>query len=197
MYSRHMDTKKILAVGILGMALLIVVIFGILALFHLHSSNLNTATTTPATTFPVATTTSGVGASSTIMTIQGQSGTVLATKNFINNGTTIKDVENPGTYLLAGSLGYCLPDAPCTAGTSTEFNIFYDSTANAFTIGLLQEPLGAVRHHAEVYLESTLGLSKTDICALNYYVGTTYTVNEKYDAGNLGFSSCAGAVVLP
>jgi hypothetical protein len=85
----------------------------------------------------------------------------------------------------------------CTAATSTDYNIGYDGVAKSFTIALLKEPLGNSRKEAEQFLMTTLGITQQQMCSLNYYVGTTYFVNESYDSSNLGFSFCPGAVALP
>ncbi|MDB5190143.1 MAG: hypothetical protein JWN49_469 [Parcubacteria group bacterium] len=191
-----MTKKHFLILGIVVIVLLLLVV-GIVV-FRSQSSPQTTGTSTPGTTFPIASTTTGVATgTSTGMTINGQNGTVIATKNFIDNGITIKDVENPGTYLVAGQLGYCLPNIPCTAAANAEFNILYDSNANQFIIALLTEPLGRARKDAQAFLAKTLGLSNSDLCSLKYYITTTYTVNETYAGDNLGFNGCPGAVVLP
>ncbi|MBA3789496.1 hypothetical protein H0X32_03880 [Patescibacteria group bacterium] len=151
-------------------------------------------------TFPSSGTGTGnipPGPSTAQMPVGTQSGNTIQVKDFIHNGETISDVENTGSYLLAGSLGYCLPNIKCTAATSTNFNIGFDSKAQAFTIALLKEPIGNARHEAEQFLISRLGIPAEELCSLNYYVGTTYFVNESYDSGNLGFSFCPGATKLP
>ncbi len=132
------------------------------------------------------------------LTVASLSGSAIVTNDFIHNGVTIPDTANAGRYLLAGNLGYCLTNPQkCQAGTTTDFNVFYDSTVGSFTIALLKEPLGRVRLEAEQFLMQTLGISQGDMCRLNYYVGTTSNVNPYYDSKNLGFSFCPGATVLP
>jgi hypothetical protein len=132
------------------------------------------------------------------LTVASLSGSAIVTNDFIHNGVTIPDAANNGSYLLAGNLGYCITDPQkCQAGTTTDFNVFYDSTVGSFTIALLKEPLGRVRLKAERFLMQTLGIAQGDMCRLNYYVGTTMYVNPHYDSKNLGFSFCPGATVLP
>lgn len=189
-----MTKLKILLLGLAAVALIIGVIVTLSLVFK-HS----TPSQTPVTTFPVANSTS-TGTSSTqspIMAIAVQNGGKLTTKDFIHNGVTLPDPANEGRFVLAGSLGYCTPGTPCTATQSTEYNILFDQSTQSFTIALLTEPLGKSRHDAEVYLQGLLGISKDQMCALNYYIGTTYTVNETYAGDSLGFSSCPGAVTLP
>ena len=147
--------------------------------------------------FPVTTSTSQGGEIVNMQVPITKGGSVQAI-DFIHNGVTLPDEMNEGRYLLAGDLGYCVTDpAACQAGGTTAFNIFYDSTSGAFTIALLEEPLGQTRLAAEQYLMKTLGVTQQEMCALNYYVGTTSSVNPRYDSGNLGFSFCPGATVLP
>lgn len=131
------------------------------------------------------------------ISISGQNGSSFVTKDFIHNGETASDVVNPGNYYLAGSIGYCLADGRCPAGaTTTDFNVSYDSNHSSFSILLLEEPLGQSRLHAETFLEEKLGLTEAQLCGLNYWLGTTYWVNEIYAGKNLGFSFCPGATQL-
>lgn len=181
----------------LGAGALVLLIICAIVVYVYTRPRATPVATGPGTSFPIASSSVVTSNVPAVITITGQNGMQLRTKNFIDNGTTIKDTVNPGNYLLAGALGYCLPGIACVAATSSEFNIFYDSNANAFTIGLLTEPLGTARLHAEVFLEQSLGLSAKDLCALNYYIGTTYRVNENYASENLGFSACPGATQLP
>lgn len=117
---------------------------------------------------------------------------------FLKNGTTVPDVQNPGRYFLAGSVGYCLADGTCPAGAVVDgANVVYDSSQQIFMVALTKEPLADSRSHAEQFLLSTLGITQPELCSLNYYVGTTVGVNEFYAGKNLGFSFCPGAVQLP
>ena len=132
------------------------------------------------------------------LSVPGRDGVAIATKDFINNGETVADVENPGSYVLAGSLGYCLADGSCPAGANeTDFSVAYNDATGIFTIVLLVEPLDTSRTEAEQFLESRLGISVQQLCNLNYKVGTPYWVNQFYDDKNLGFSSCTGATQFP
>ncbi len=119
------------------------------------------------------------------------------TKDFIHNGTTLTDETNPGTYVLAGDLGYCPPEARSCGTGIHDFEIEYDANDQSFTVTLQKEPLSQTRSEAENYLLQVLGVDQNTLCRLNYYVGTTYWVNESYDDRNLGFSFCPGAVNLP
>lgn len=143
-------------------------------------------------TTPPSTTTQGSS-----MTVPTQTGSTLQTLDFIHNGTTLPDPANPRRYELAGSLPYCTQNMPCAVASTTDFSIFYDADAGSFSIGLFTEPLGETRRAAKHFLLSALGINETDLCSLNYYVGTTYRVNANFDDRNLGFEGCPGATPLP
>lgn len=146
--------------------------------------------------FPIAT--PGVGGGTTMLDLASTDGTPLAVQNFIENGTTIADPQNPGTYIVAGELGYCLEGGTCPSTGVQDFTISYFSEEQAFMIGLGAEPLGAVRDRAEQALADTLGIARAQLCQLRVSVGTTVYVNERYGAlGELGVSGCPGAVPLP
>ncbi|MDB5194936.1 MAG: hypothetical protein JWO84_120 [Parcubacteria group bacterium] len=186
-----MNKKILIAAGILLLVLLLIA--GLVLAFAKKSA----APGTPSSpSFPQSSGTT-IPSGTPTQTITTANGNGLIVKDFIHNGETISDTQNPGSYLLAGQLGYCLPSTRCSAATSTDFNIGYNETNQAFTVALLTEPLGQARLNAEQFLEDRLGLTKDELCKLNYYVGTTYWVNERYAAGNLGFSSCPGATKLP
>ena len=149
----------------------------------------------PEITFPTA--------SSTNSSEQGGTGTLgedgIAVNDFINNGVTIEDPSNEGSYYLAGTSGYCYDDGTCaSAGEDTGYNIVYYSTDESFAIALNREPLGELRREAERFLKETLGIDEQSMCDLRAYVGTTLYVSEVYGGiGNLGFSFCPGSVALP
>ncbi|MEK9184428.1 MAG: hypothetical protein AAB892_01730 [Patescibacteria group bacterium] len=122
----------------------------------------------------------------------------IEVNDFIRDGITVADVVNPGSYVLAGELGYCLADGTCPKAADTpHFSISYHEASGTFTIQLLAEPLGEVRREAETHLRNRLGISNPLMCTLNYYLGTPSFVNEAYSNGNIGFSYCAGAAALP
>lgn len=131
------------------------------------------------------------------MSIANQVGTVV-TNDFINNGITIPDPSNPGNYLLAGNFG-CVADATthCQAAPADNFSVYYNGTPNSFTITLTQEPMGQARLDMEQFMLRTLGVTQSEMCNLNYYVGVRSSLNEQYSGENLGFSFCPGATALP
>lgn len=124
--------------------------------------------------------------------------TTVTVQDFLHNGVTAADVENPGQYYLAGAMGYCLADGTCPGGApTTEYHIVYNATDQAFLISLLGTPLGKARTDAELYLEATLNASQATLCQLKYYVGTDVYTSDFYAGKNLGFSFCPGATKLP
>ncbi|MES2994802.1 MAG: hypothetical protein V4681_02120 [Patescibacteria group bacterium] len=132
------------------------------------------------------------------MMIYGRGDTEFEVNDFMHDQVTVADVVNPGNYVLAGELGYCLADGTCPRGADTPtFSISFNDEDDTFNIVLLAEPLGEVRRAAETHLQSRLGLSNEVMCELNYYVGTPSFVNASYSNGNMGFSYCSGAVKLP
>lgn len=125
-------------------------------------------------------------------------GVPLQVKNFLLNETTRPDPINTGRYLLAGNLQICADEQyACQAGPVVDYNIYYDERYGSFTVALLNEPVGEVRLLMERALLQLLGLAPTDLCRLNYYVGTPSDVNSVFSGGNLGFSFCPGSTPLP
>ncbi|MBI4067832.1 hypothetical protein HY413_00285 [Candidatus Kaiserbacteria bacterium] len=132
------------------------------------------------------------------MTLTALDGSSMVVNDFIGNGITIPDGANAGRYLLAGDLGYCVSEPQkCQAGPVVNFNIYYNSAPQSFTIALTEEPIGQARLDMERFLLVALGVTEQQMCSLNYYVGVTRYVNERYTGKNLGFSFCPGATKLP
>lgn len=182
----------------------LVMIGGVILFFFQRSQQSPPVANTASTTLPVAgatssTTTSigSLGNTQMVVAARGTNAPIVVNK-FLDNGVTVEDTENPGTYFLAGSVGYCLKDGTCPAGAPADnYIVTYDSANQFFTIALTQEPLGDARLQAERFLLTTLGVSQKDLCALKYYLGTTSYVNQFYAGKNLGFSFCEGATQLP
>lgn len=80
--------------------------------------------------------------------------------------------------------------------SATPFGIIFSAVDGTFAVGLEQEPLGQTRRSAESYLTSLLGVTESDLCYLNIYVGTTDQVNKFYSGRNLGLSFCPNSVEL-
>ena len=152
----------------------------------------------PPTTLPSAgSTSSGSTSGAATLSIDAKLGPV-GVNDFIHDDVTEADPQNPGLYYLAGSPGYCLTDGSCPGGyETTNFNITYDSKKQFFTVALLAEPLGEIRTETEQFMLKTLGITGTELCTLNYYVGTVSALNDYYAGKNLGFSFCPNATVLP
>lgn len=188
-----MSNKTILSI------LLVIAAAGIIAAYFVFRTNGDTAVQQNApVTFPSASDI-GLGSenSSGFLTIDIQNDKKLVVKDFLQNSSTLKDPANEDRYLLAGSLNYCASDVDCVATEENSYTIFFDTSTNVFSVGLLEEPLGETRRAAERFLAAELGIPLEQLCALKYYIGTTYLVNEKYAGDSVGFSMCEGAVSLP
>ncbi len=194
-------TKRILLIGAIA-----VLIVAALAYF-LIPGKASAPTTAPTATsqpgLPSAGTAplpagSTTGAQTPTMTVAGLAGSAIATKDFLHDGVTQEDPQNPGTYYLAGAAGYCLKNGTCPGGaTSTEYHVVYNATDQAFYISLLKEPLGQARTDAEQFMETALGVPPAELCQLKYFLSTTSYVNPQYAGQNLLFSFCPNATTLP
>jgi cytoskeletal protein RodZ len=190
--------KKILVI-VVGIVIIVGIVLAVKVLFF----STPPTTTVPNTNyFPTASSTSSTpntpASGSATMTVATNDTATLQTKDFINNGITIEDPANKGSFFLAGNSGACKPDGTCpTAGTQTDYTIVYYPKNGSFSIGLAAEPLGQVRKEAEQYLQQTLGVSQAQMCSLKYDIGTTIYVSAQYGGKNLGFSFCPNATLLP
>jgi hypothetical protein len=132
------------------------------------------------------------------LTLSTKDGKQIPVKNFLLNGTTVADVVNPGFYVLAGKLGYCLADGTCLSGApTTQFFIWYNVHSQFFYIILLERPLGAARRAAELFLQESLKVVESDLCRLNYTVGVPLRVDAGFSGQELGLSFCPGNEYLP
>lgn len=131
------------------------------------------------------------------LSFQLANGSRVEVNDFINNGITVSDVVNPGNHILAGPLGYCLPDGSCPHGAEvTGFSVSYGEKFNNFNI-ILEEPLRANRIKAEEFMIKTLGIERRNLCDLPYRIGTTSYINSQLAGYDFRFSFCPGAVALP
>ena len=167
--------KKIFIIGI------VVIVGGILLLWVWTRFNSgSTPQNQPRTQFPGSTSISATTSSMSMLI----GSTTITVKNFL---------ADPGTkeyytdYYYLGNQ----PTAPAP------YVIEYIASTHFFNISLLQEPIGQARAQAEAYLLEHLGISKDQLCMLNYMLSTPDSVNSTYSDENLGFSFCPGAVPLP
>ncbi|KND49485.1 MAG: hypothetical protein AB203_00170 [Parcubacteria bacterium C7867-008] len=185
--------KKVLF-WILGVTAVVIVLLGVLGIL-LYMQRAKEPTQLDPILFP----NTGTATSTSVkpFTIPDQNGNPIQVRDFIHNGETVPDVVNPGTQVLAGSLGYCLADGSCPSGASTtDFSISYDENDYSFNVVLLTEPLSKSRRTAEQFLLSRLGVTQAQLCLLKSYVGVPAFVNETFE-GNLGYSFCAKSTKLP
>lgn len=87
---------------------------------------------------------------------------------------------------------------PGTPYPTHEFDVVFNQRTSEFVVTLNQEPLGHARTAAEAFIALKLGVTPADLCAFTITITVPYSVNERYGSyGNLGVSSCTGAVTLP
>lgn len=77
-----------------------------------------------------------------------------------------------------------------------EYNIVFYEQNESFAISLRREPLQQNRIEVETYLQKQLGISRTEMCQLKVYLGTSVDFNPFYGGKDLGFSFCPGSVQL-
>jgi hypothetical protein len=199
-----MNTKLFVWIGIVFLGVIVATVVW----FFVFIPHTTPQHSQPSTGFPSSGTINITGPTDTIgstsspavqtMTVADQKGNMIVMRDFINNGVTVHDVTNTGRYLLAGNLGYCVSDTKqCQATSQTDFNIYYNSGPQSFTIAFNKEPIGEVRLAMERFLLTTLGLTEQQLCNLNYFVGVPIDINQQYAGKNLGFSFCPGATILP
>ena len=181
---------------ILGIVILVLIFIGAGAVIVLQAHKQVVANPSPS--FPIASSTNASGTGVSTVTIATQDGNRVVVKDFIHNGVTAHDTQNPGNYYLVGAVGYCNADGTCPSGApSDEYNVVYFSQDKSFIVGLIKEPIGLARLDAEQFLMTQLGLTQAQMCNLKYQVLTSSDVNDFYAGENLGFSFCSGAVKLP
>ncbi len=117
---------------------------------------------------------------------------MLQVKNFSQDTDTVADPNNKGTYYL----GNHFPFDGSVSTQSPEYVITYIPATQYFNISLFSEPIGTSRVHAEEYLLQHLGVSKEQLCRLNYMVSVPYFVNQFYTSKDLRFSFCPEGVPL-
>lgn len=120
------------------------------------------------------------------ISIKNRVGEDLNAKNFLMASDTKEDSVNKGYYFLGNQ-----------PGVPSDYVIEYIAETNYFNISLLKEPLSQSRLKAESYLLNQLGVTKEQLCTLDYMLTVPDFVNSIYSDENLGFSFCPGAVTLP
>lgn len=164
----------------------VVIILAAIAFFFLrpHTSPANPGTT-GGTTLPSSGQVTVTGPTRTVQTSDKKT---LSVHDFSQDTDVQTDPNIPGQYFLAGGV---------FADQTTPYQVFYQSDDDYFGITLYHEPLKATRAAAEIELMNRLGISKDDMCRLNYVVAPGPGVNDAYAGENLGFSFCPGATKLP
>jgi hypothetical protein len=191
--------NKPLIIIIIVCGIFLVIVAGV-SFFAIENGKQSSVVIPPPTSFPVSgnTKSSTPGTSTGLIVLTEQNKSTIAVKDFVHNGVTIPDPTQPSQYVLAGNSGVCLPNGTCPGGASTtDFYITYDPADQTFNVLLRAEPLGEVRDEAEQFLQSTLGVTTTQLCNLNITVGTILSVNSNYAGEELRFKDCPNAVPLP
>lgn len=175
-----------------------IVFFLLLYTFFSNRSQSEETVVPEVTTFPelkgVLDSTTGLPAR---INLSAQNNLSFEVYNFPENGETIEDPSNEDYYVLAGDVGYCLPDGTCPIGYDTDsFSVSYNAVAEYFTLVILDEPIAVNRKRAEDFLMSRLGIGEQEMCQLHYSFSAPYWVNEFYAGRELGFSFCPGSVSL-
>ncbi len=145
----------------------------------------------PGTQFPVATTAPKPATTGDTLTIGNAQGGTFQVKNFLIDGETVADPVNTGSYLLG-------PHFPLDGLSSStpSFTITYIESSQFFNIGLFKEPISESRFEAEQYIRDHLGITKEQMCALNYVVSVPNFVSPLFAGDSLGFSFCPGAIEI-
>lgn len=187
-----MNKKSIILVSTV-----LVLVFGALFVYmSMRKTPVPVNTNSPTNSFPVSSSTNPINqdpvntddGTLSIMTSTGE----IKTRNFVREPETVKDPVNKDTYYL----GNHYPFDGSQSQQSPEYIIMYIPSTQYFNVSLLSEPIATSRIHAEEYLLEHLGVSKQELCRLNYMVSVPYFVNEFYTSQDLRFSFCPGSVSL-
>ncbi len=107
------------------------------------------------------------------------------------NGRDIRTLKN-ATPVGAGMWHF--------EGTPTNpdagFSILYNERNNSFAIDLWRQPIAESRKAAGEYFREMLGVTESEACALNVYMGVTESVDGDYTRQNLSFEFCPNAIEL-
>ena len=170
--------KVLILVGVISIILMLVVIV-VLSLSRVPNeppvqSSDGGVPTTAFPTFPTGTDTEPDSSqadrrdsSAPTISLNESSGGAVKVRNFLNDARTFKDEQNEGLYYLGNNF-------PTLQGAGTgdpEYVILFIESTDTFNIALSREPIGESRQNAEQFLMDYLGLTKDQMCALNYKVG--------------------------
>jgi hypothetical protein len=76
------------------------------------------------------------------------------------------------------------------------YSILYNKNKHSFSVGLLKEPFASSREAASQALLRLLGVTASELCQLNIYVGVTYHQAPDLSGRNLGLSVCPNHIDL-
>lgn len=138
---------------------------------------------------------SGTGAlpSDDILTVATTKG-ALRVRNFLADEETVADPVNKGYYYLGNHFPFDGDFASTTL--SVPYTITYIESTQYFNISLFAEPISKSRMEAEKYLLDHVGITKEQMCILNYMVSVPNFVSPLFAGDSLGFSFCPGAIEI-
>lgn len=184
--------KKIILIGAIP-----IFVFGALFVYmSMKSTPDPIITDSPTNSFPVSsssnpTSKDTINTDSETINIMTDTGEIQV-KNFVRDSETVKDPVNKDTYYL----GNHYPFDGSKPAQPLEYSIMYIPSIHYFNVSLLSEPIAISRVHAEEFLLEHLGVSRQELCRLNYMVSVPYYVNEYYTSQDLRFSFCPDSVSI-
>jgi hypothetical protein len=183
-------------IGLLSLAFIIAVFFGIKFFTNVSNSNpSNPAYITTNVGTPINVPVSGAGGQGNTISIASAYGGTIQVKDFENDPVFAKDPVNSGYYYFGYHFSQGVSDS--TATDTPPYVIEYIGSTQYFSIALLQEPIGQSRQEMEQYLMTHLGITQNQMCQLKYMVSVPASVDPTYAGTGLGFSFCPGATQLP
>ncbi len=183
-------SRKLLLV-LIGLGVAIAVAAGIYFVAKgIHSATLPTTSATSTNPFGQTGLQGGVnstGSNGNPVSIRTRGGQVLSVPDFTSGHPSIN--EQSGTY-------YYVTQDENGNQEASDFSIVYGGDSSV-SIGLLAEPLGAARAHAEAKLRQLIPATNDQLCSLDVSVMVPPSVSDNYAGDDLGLSFCPNAIVLP
>jgi hypothetical protein len=165
--------KKIIAIIIAG----IIIVIGVVGFILARSNNptVSNTTGTTGTLPPIPTSTSAAETPSSTFIILGTSQGSVTTTNFYQNAS------------------YITPDGQTVEiAQSPSYSIVYNKGDSSFIISLLSTPLKAAQAAAEQAFLNDLGITQQSACKLNVNEGVPISVSDQYPGVNFSLSFCPG-----
>lgn len=122
-----------------------------------------------------------VSGNNTSLQIRDARGNIVQIDNFLNNPSVKEDTLNPGHFILAGSVGYCLAsEVNCDSDEVEPYSISYSTNGDFFSVLINEAPIELYKAAAERDLQGLLGIPLNQMCNLNISmsVASWLTVDE-------------------